>query len=66
MNTPPTQKPSDDGLEWLREIRRTISARFDHDPKKYGDYLRRREAELASRVVRTQKRLVRVTAKENL
>ena len=61
MNPPSTPKPSDDGLEWLREIRRAISAEFDHDPKKYGDYLREQEAKLGSRVVRTQKRVVPVT-----
>lgn len=64
MKKPSTPHPSDDGLEWLREIRRAISAEFDHDPKKYGDYLRQREAKMGSRVVRTQPRLVPVNVKE--
>ena len=63
MYPPSTPKPADDGLEWLREIRGAISTRFDHDPKKYGDYLREREAKMGSRVVRTQNRVVPVTSK---
>ena len=66
MNPHSTPAPPDDGLEWLREIRRDISAQFGHDPKRYGDYLRQREAELGSRVVRTQKRLVSIVPKEKL
>jgi len=27
----------DDGLEWLRDIRRRLAKKFDHDPKKAGD-----------------------------
>jgi hypothetical protein len=60
MNTDPTPTPSshDDGLEWLREIRRKITTDFDHDQKKIGDYLREREKTMGDRIVRTQKRLV--------
>ena len=54
----PTPAPRDDGLEWLREIRRQISAEFDHDQKRIGDHLRQREKEYGDRVVRTQARLV--------
>jgi len=31
----------DDGLEWLRKIRRQMAKQFDYDPKKAGDYYRR-------------------------
>jgi hypothetical protein len=31
----------DDGLEWLREIRREMARQFEYDPKKAGDYYRR-------------------------
>jgi len=56
---PPTPQPlHDDGLEWLRDIRRHLTASFDHHQKAIGDYLRRREAELGDRIVRTQPRIV--------
>ena len=58
MNPQPPAEPHDDGLEWLREIRRKITAEFDHDQQRIGDYLRQREAELGDRVVRTQERVV--------
>ena len=55
----PVARPQkDDGLEWLREIRREISAEFDHDQKRIGDYFREREKALGDRVVRTQPRIV--------
>ena len=57
--TAPAARPQkDDGLEWLREIRREISAEFDRDQKRIGDYFREREKEYGARVVRTQSRLV--------
>lgn len=56
--TPTPRSQKDDGLEWLREIRREISAEFDHDQTRIGDYLREREKEYGNRVVRTQNRLV--------
>lgn len=34
---------TDDGLDWLRDIRRIITTSFGHDQKKIGDYLRERE-----------------------
>ena len=58
MNPQPPAEPHDDGLEWLREIRRKITAEFDHDQQRIGDYLRLREEELGDRVVRTQERVV--------
>jgi hypothetical protein len=58
MNPQPPAEPHDDGLEWLREIRRKITSEFDHDQQRIGDYLRLREEELGDRVVRTQERVV--------
>ncbi|MCX6838044.1 MAG: hypothetical protein NTX35_09570 [Verrucomicrobia bacterium] len=60
MNPKPSHQPHDDGLEWLRDIRRKITSDFGHDQKKIGDYLRQREKELGGRIVRTQERLVPV------
>lgn len=34
---------ADDVIEEVREIRRRISARFDHDPRKLGAHLRQME-----------------------
>jgi hypothetical protein len=50
----------DDGLEWLREIRRRISAVHGHDQHKIGGAIRAYEKSLGDRVVRTQPRLVPV------
>jgi hypothetical protein len=61
MNTEPTHTTPpafDDGLEWLRDIRKELTTSFDHDQTKIGDYLREREKELGDRIVRTQPRLV--------
>ena len=58
MKPEPPAEPHDDGLEWLREIRRRISSDFDHDQQRLGDYLRERERELGARIVRTQDRVV--------
>ena len=58
MKPEPPAEPRDDGLEWLREIRRRISSDFDHDQQRLGDYLRERERELGARIVRTQDRVV--------
>jgi len=58
MNPKPTPQGHDDGLEWLRDIRRKITSDFGHDQKKIGDYLREREKTMGDRIVRTQKRIV--------
>lgn len=58
MNNPPPSHAHDDGLEWLRDIRRKITSGFGHDQTKIGDYLREREKELGDRIVRTQDRVV--------
>ena len=31
----------DDGLEWLREIRRKMAKEFNYDPKKAGEFYRK-------------------------
>ena len=50
--------PHDDGLEWLREIRREIAAEAGNDPAEMGRRLREREREFAGRMFRTQRVLV--------
>lgn len=50
--------PRDDGLEWLREIRREISSEFGHDETKIGAAIREREMQVKHRLVRSQPRLV--------
>ena len=57
MSAPDTTTDPDD-LEWLRQIRRKITADFGHDQKRIGDYLREREKAMGTRVVRTQSRIV--------
>ena len=42
----------DDGLEWLREIRRKMAAKFGHDPKKAGAYYRKMQQRYAHRLYR--------------
>ena len=54
--------PHDDGLEWLRAIRREITTNFDHDQTRLGDYLREREKQLGDRIVRTQRRVIPVSS----
>ena len=62
---PPANQPGprDDGLEWLREIRREISLEFNQDQSKIGDAIRQREAEVGQRLVRSQPRIVPVSLK---
>ena len=52
--------PRDDGLDWLREIRRKLTAAHDHDQTRIGDAIREREAAVRHRLVRTQPRVVGV------
>jgi hypothetical protein len=42
---------ADDAIEEVREIRRTISARFDHDPMKLGEYYMELQKRHADRLV---------------
>ncbi len=41
-----------DGLEWLREIRRKMAARFDHDLRKAADYYQKMQRRYTSRFYR--------------
>jgi hypothetical protein len=40
----------DDGLDWLRDIRRKMAAGFDHDPKKAAAYYQKLERRYAHRL----------------
>jgi hypothetical protein len=42
----------DDGLEWLREIRRNMAVKFDHDPRKAAAYYQKMQRRYASRLYR--------------
>ncbi len=58
MNTTPeNQPPSDDGLDWLRDIRRQIYAECGSDPDTYIERLRALEKlpQYARRMVRVRK-----------
>jgi hypothetical protein len=57
MNDQPPPTTPDDGLDWLRDIRRNIAAKFGDDPHRLGDYLRELEKlpEFAHRIVRVRK-----------
>ena len=61
----PPPAPQDDGLDWLRDIRRKITSEFDHNPHRLGDKLREMEKlpQYAGRIVRVKKVLVPVTEK---
>ena len=56
------KKPAkhDDGLEWLREIRRKQAAACNHDPFEMGRRLREREKEFKGRMFTTKRVLVPV------
>jgi hypothetical protein len=57
-----TKKPArhDDGLEWLREIRRKQAAACNNDPFEMGRRLREREKEFKGRMFTTKRVLVPV------
>ena len=42
----------DDGLEWLRDIRRKLAAKFDHDPKKVAAHYQKMQQRYAHRLYR--------------
>lgn len=50
----------DDGLEWLREIRRKQAAACNNDPFEMGRRLREREKEYKGRIFTTKRVLVPV------
>ena len=53
--TPPKH---DDGLEWLRDIRRQLAAECNHDPFEMGRRLREREKAYHGRIFKTKRILV--------
>jgi len=53
-----TKTPRDDGLEWLRDIRRQMAADANYDPSEMGRRLREIEQEMPARVVTTERALV--------
>ena len=58
--TPPVP-PREDGLEWLREIRRQLAAEANYDPAEMGRRIREVQNEYKGRVVRTRRVLVPAT-----
>lgn len=52
--------PRDDGLEWLRQIRRQLSEESNHDPFEMGRRLRELQKEHPERIFRTKRVLVPV------
>jgi hypothetical protein len=52
----------DDGLEWLRDIRRAIAAEANNDPAEMGRRLRQREKQVQGRLFKTRRVLVPVGA----
>ena len=59
MNTPPTQFPHDDGLEWLRDVRRKLMTEAGGDLKQLGNRYRQTEAKHAAKVVDPKQLLTR-------
>ena len=51
MNTPPTHLPHDDGLEWLRDVRRKLMTEAGGDLKQLGNRYRQTEAKNPEKVV---------------
>ena len=58
--TTPPAPPREDGLEWLREIRRQLAAEANYDPAEMGRRIREVQNEYKERVVRTRRVLVPV------
>ena len=57
-SAPPPE--DDDGLEWLREIRRQMAAECNYDPYEMGRRLRERERTSGRQYYRTERVLVPV------
>jgi hypothetical protein len=57
MTTATQQQDDEDGLEWLRDIRRKMSAECNHDPRILIEKLRQMEKlpQYAHRIVRVRK-----------
>jgi hypothetical protein len=47
----------DDGLEWLREIRREMAAKFGHDPRKAAAYYQKMQRRYADRLYRRDRQV---------
>jgi hypothetical protein len=47
----------DDGLEWLRAIRRKLAAQFHHDPKQMGRHYREMQRRFKGRIYRREEQL---------
>ena len=58
MNSETTEQPRDDGLEWLREIRRQMAAEAGNDPRVMGEKLRELEKRFEHRMLKSTKVLV--------
>jgi hypothetical protein len=65
MNKDAPSSQQDDGLEWLREIRRQMSAEANHDTHTYLERLRALQQlpQFSRRLVRVRKVLEPVSAK---
>jgi hypothetical protein len=58
-STPSTPR-RDEGLEWLREIRRQLAAECNYDPYEMGRRIRERQKRYPGRIYRTKRVLVPV------
>jgi hypothetical protein len=59
MNTPPTQFPHDDGLEWLRDVRRKLMTEAGGGLKQLGNRYRQTEAKHPENAVDPKQLLTR-------
>jgi hypothetical protein len=59
MNTPPAHLPHDDGLEWLRDVRRKLMTEAGGDLKQLGNRYRQTEAKHPEKVVDPKQLLTR-------
>ena len=60
VESSPPSPEDDDGLEWLREIRRQMAAECNYDPYEMGRRLRERERASGRQFYRTERVLVPV------
>lgn len=44
----------DDGLEWLRDVRRKLAKKFNYDPKIAAAYYQQKQKELGARMYRPE------------
>ena len=63
MNTPLTAPDTtDDPIAEIHEIRRRLAAEHGNDPRRHGEFLRKRQKQHAEQTVRVQKQLVTPSA----